>query len=400
MSTGSPTLSVTTPIFGDKMPISLAQRERLLLWWGNEYCLDQPTYAWIFPGRIDVEVVEVAWGRLLSRFGNLRARFVADSVDDIHRVDSALSGAIDATFVATDGGHFFDELCAPLTVLGGALTRMVHSIDGDETLIGVCFDHLVIDGHTLRMILSELWGLLRNESPAGPAPLSDEAFIRRERDAALSPAVERDLDYWRETSGGLTYPPFFADLERDPAVPAAPETSVTAVDLSGPADRARMSRAAALLAAVTASLARTTGTGSGHFTTLVQGARRTNRSELRMAGFLSTWLLAKVPVGATVDQASGALLRAMGAHSVHHAEIVRRLEPHHYGARYRRTEALPPYALFNFQGAAEPPRLAGGLGRVLTVPPVPGNVLHGGLRVYGTEREGLSLIHILAAAGS
>ncbi|MET1072481.1 MAG: hypothetical protein ABWY11_07540 [Umezawaea sp.] len=250
------------------------------------------------------------------------------------------------------------------------------------------------------MILSELWGLLRGEDLNGPAPLSDEAFTRRERDAAASPAVEVDLAYWRATSGGLTYPPFFDDLARDPGVPAAPETAVTAVDLSGSvgAGQARMSRAAALLAAVTASLARVSDTRSRHFTTLVQGARRTNRSELRMAGFLSTWLLAKVPVGVDVDQASGALLRAMSAHSVHHAEVVRRLEPHLYGARYRRTEGLPPYALFNFQSAAEPPRLACGEGRVLTVPPVPGNILHGGLRIYGTEQTGTGAVDVRVVA--
>jgi len=388
----------------DSEPISLAQRERLMLWQHGESCLDQPTYAWVFAVEVGQEVVRDAWTTVLSRFANLRTSFFVDSDETLTRRHLDTPAVVDQAFVSTDSDLFFTELCRPLSVLGGVLTRMVHAVDSGETMIGICFDHLVIDGHTVGMILTEFWGLLCGEMPRTPPPTSDAPFVARELAAAASPQVERDLDHWREKAGGLTYPPPFMGVSRNSAKSAMPETAFCEVDLSGLAarGRARMSRASALLSTLTVSLVRTLGSDERHFTTLTQGTRRTNRSELKMAGFLSTWLLARVPVDTSaargMDQSASALMDAMTAYSVHHAEVVRRLEPHLYGARYRATENLPPYSLFNYQVEPVLPRLSSVEGRKLVVPPVAGNILHGGLRVYGNEHPDAETVTVRVVA--
>ncbi len=325
----------------------------------------------------------------MRRFHNLRTVFSEDSDGSARRHTADVTETLRATFATTDAGGFFDVLCARLELFGSPLTRVVHAHDGQHTLVGVCFDHLVIDGHTLRAITDALWSYLRGEDPAGPDPLPDEEFVLAELAAAGSPAVERDLDLWRELTGGRTYPTAFAGQTRPPGVPAAPETASCEIDIdtTGPL---RLTRAAAVLAALTVTLTRTLDAQDEHFTTMVQGARRATRRQLRMAGFLSSWLPARVragrSAGALAEGAASALLQATSVQSVHHAEIVRRLEPDLYGLRYHPTERLAPYALFNYLAEPPAPRLARSSGTPLAVPPVPGNVLHGGLRVYGSER--------------
>jgi hypothetical protein len=109
-----------------------------------------------------------------------------------------------------------------------------------------------------------------------------------------------------------------------------------------------------------------------------------------MAGFLSNWQPASFTVGRTDDdtvhEVTQAVFRSLRGHPLHHAEVVRRLQPRWYGARYLPSEPLPPYALFNYLTEQEPPHVGGRPGRALQVPPMGAYRLHGALRVYGTER--------------
>jgi hypothetical protein len=387
------------------LPISLAQRERLSVWQSGTRCHDQPTWAWRFPARLDPDRARAAWTEVLARFPSTRTVFEPDDTGGtgVSRDCWTPERTAAATFAAPGAGDFFEALCRRLELLGGPLVRLAWAADGTETLVGVCFDHLVVDGHVVRMLLSELWTRLSGEPVTRPDPLPDDDFVRAELAAAGSAAAERDLEHWRRTTGGRTYPAPFPGLTRDPGVPAAPETAWCELELT---DRSLLTRSAAMLSALTLSLARLTGHEGEPLTTLVQGTRRGTRAELQMSGFLASWLPARVPPVGSVAAATGtttrALLAAMSAHRIHHAEVVRRLEPELYGARYRPAEVLPPYALVNYQTDLPAARVGGVTGERLAVPPVPGNILHGGLRVYGTDRadgRGAS-VRVVADAGA
>lgn len=383
------------------LPISLAQRERLEVWRSGTRCHDQPTWAWAFPARLDPDLVRAAWAAVVTRFPSARTVFEPDG-PDVRRVSWAPDRTAAATFAVAAGDGFFPVLSERMELLGGPLVRLAVAADGPGTLLGVAFDHLVVDGHVVRMILTELWARLSGEPVTGPHPLPDDDFVLAELAAAGSAAAERDLEHWRRTTGGRTYPPPFPGMTRDPAVPVAPETAWGELTLAAPS---LLARSAAMLSALALSFGRLTGHAGEPLTTLVQGNRRGTRAELRTSGFLASWLPARVPpvssTAAAIGPTGRALLSGLSAHRIHHAEVIRRLEPELYGARYRSSEALPPYAMVNYQTELPPARAGGVVGEPLTVPPAPGIVLHGGLRVYGHERaDGRTAVRVLADAGA
>lgn len=131
------------------------------------------------------------------------------------------------------------------------------------------------------------------------------------------------------------------------------------------------------------------GEGADRLVTLLQGARRFTKKDARTAGLLANWLVASLPFtpqAATVRKAAaGALLQAMQACDLHHAEVVRLLEPELYGARYLPADSLAPYAMVNHRAELPEARIAGTAGVPLELPPAGPEVMDGGLRVWATE---------------
>ncbi len=381
------------PTATESVPVSLAQRERLTLWAAGTPSQDQPTFAWEFPAAIDEERVRDAWAEVMTRYATLRSLFAeeGDGVFSCRR--GPVTMAAD-TCVSTPPETFFTQLCAPVDLLGGPVVRLVHSPAGPRTLLGLSIDHLVIDGQSYGRLAADLFALLRGEDPAGPAPATPDAFFREELEAAAGPAGEKALAYWRRTTGGRTYPPLHTSLHRPEGTGVRAETAHCTVVFDPACRHARhpQGRSATVLASVAAATARTLELVPGRdpFTMLLQSSRRSNDEKLNMAGFLSNWQPATFPVAHTapelVADVTAAAFRALRGHHLHHAEVVRRLEPEWYGARYVPSEPLPPYALFNYLVEQEPPHVDGHSGTPLDVPPMGAYRLHGALRVYGTER--------------
>ncbi|MFF4948445.1 hypothetical protein [Streptomyces chattanoogensis] len=375
-------------------PVSPAQRERLTLWASGRPSQDQPTFAWSFPCAVSPSRARSVWEAVVARYDTLRSVF-ADGGDGTFRCRREPAAAIAAqTFVETSPEEFFDALCAPVALLGGALARLVVSPGRDETLIGLSIDHLVIDGQCYHRVVAEFFAGLRGEEPAGPAPVRPDAFYRDELSAAGSPAGDKVLAYWRRTTGGRTYPPLHAGLARPAGAAVVPETAHATVGFgpSAASARAPLTRSATVLAAVCAGIAETLDLPADGetFAMLLQSSRRSSPETAAMAGFLSNWQVTTLPVGRRaeelVEPAGSAIFRAARGHHLHHAEVVRRLEPALYGARYLPSEPLPPYALFNYLTEQDVPEVNGVPGTPLEVPPMGAYRLHGALRVYGTER--------------
>ncbi|MEU3838649.1 condensation domain-containing protein [Streptomyces sp. NPDC028635] len=375
-------------------PVSLAQRERLTLWASGQPSQDQPTFAWSFAGAVDTRRARAAWHAVVARYDTLRSVFEDTGAGTFTCRRDGATAITAQTFAVTSPQDFLGVLCAPLALIGGALARLVVSPGADETLIGLSIDHLVIDGHSYHRVVADFFSLLRGEEPAGPPPAPADAFFHEELKAADSAAARKVLDYWRRTTGGTTYPPLHPDLARPAGVTVAPETAHTTVafDPGAPYARTALGRSARVLAAVSTALLRVLEPAdrTAPLRFLLQSSRRSSPEKLNMAGFLSNWQVTSFTVGGTADdtvhEVTQAVFRSLRGHPLHHAEVVRRLEPRWYGARYLPSEPLPPYALFNYLTEQEPPRIGGRPGRALEIPPMGAYRLHGALRVYGTER--------------
>ncbi|PRH77900.1 hypothetical protein C6N75_17925 [Streptomyces solincola] len=374
--------------------MSQAQRERLTLWAGGQPTQDQPTFAWTFARPITARRARAAWEALVARYETLRSMFEETGSGTFACRRRPADEIAAQTFVETPRERFFAELCAPVTLIEGPLARLVVSPGRDETLIGLSIDHLVIDGHSHARVVTDLFTRLSGGAFTEPAPTPADDFYREELRAAGAPAGDKALAYWRRTAGGAAYPPLHPSLSRTPGAPVSPETAHCEVDFETSADctRAPLTRSAMVLASVAAAIARILDLPAGEdpFTLLLQSSRRSGPEKLAMAGFLSNWQVAGFPVshdaGQLLPEVSSAIFRSMRGHPVHHAEVVRRLQPELYGARYVPSEPLPPYALFNYLAAQATPRVDGTPGTPLDVPPMGAYRLHGALRIYGTER--------------
>jgi hypothetical protein len=376
--------------------ISLAQLERLSVWQSGYQCADQPSWAWVFQEVIDDSAVRTAWERTLSRYGYLRTVFIEDN-GLLRRDQWPVAEALSKSFVVAEPEVFEEEVNKPLLFLGGVLTRIVHSVSGRESRIGLCFDHMIIDAGTAGMVIADLWRYLRGEDPTGPDPVTPDEFIRRELEAAQSHAVvERVLSHWRRNAEGLAYPPPYPGLERKPHMASRPEVAFAEVrlaDLAGPR-RIPLFDATAVLSAASAAIirARAPGAGVSHFTTLVQGSRRKTAHDMRTIGFLANWLVMRLPASpdpATVRlRALRSLMGAMAVQDIHHAEVVRLLQPELYGARYQPREVVPPYAMFNYEDDVPQPRTARSAGLPLKIPQIINNNMHAGLFIDAMARTG------------
>lgn len=170
------------------LPISQVQLERLTQWQSGNRYREQPSYAWSFPKAIDEAAVLSAWTGLVARYENLRTVFL-DDAGSLRREQRPTDATTAGTFVTTGPERFFDRLLEPLRLLGGPLTRIVHARSERETLIGVCADHLVIDGATLQMMFTDLWTLLGERSPRA------RSRCRRTSSSARN-CVPRGIPWW------------------------------------------------------------------------------------------------------------------------------------------------------------------------------------------------------------
>ncbi|WP_030437921.1 hypothetical protein [Actinoplanes subtropicus] len=388
----------------DSLFISLGQRERLTTWVRDGRAVDQPAVVYRFPAVVARTTFRAAWRSILTRYANLRTAFAGSPEEGFVATARPTDEVFERSFVETPEAGFAAAMLGDLDISGGVMARLVVATDAGTTLVGACFDHLVVDGVTIANILADLWSLLSGGGAVRPEPVSDQETIRAELAAADSPAADRILRYWRERTGGATYPALREDLAAAPSTDdATSERAEVVLPLPpgrGALGSTQLGRAAQVLALCTGAMgnADRRRADDAPYRMLIQAARRRTEADQAIAGFLSNWLLLTIQPAVDPDEmlrrSAAALVRSLGTHHIHHAEVVRRLEPHRYGDRYRSTVPAEPYGLFNYLKELPAARIGALAGELLSPPSAGGSEIHGALRIYAFERGDLGTVRL------
>ncbi|GAA1016643.1 hypothetical protein Aple_085610 [Acrocarpospora pleiomorpha] len=175
------------------------------LWFLEQYRPGTTTYTVPLTVRIEGELdgVEAALGEIVQRHEALRTRFTATedgipvvTVDPGARAEfrqaDAGSPAEARLLIETELARTFDLATGPL--LRALLVRLAPR---DHVLL-LAAHHLVTDGISFDVILSELLALCRGETPAPPpVQYGDYAHWQRDRD------LGRETAYWRDRLEGV-----------------------------------------------------------------------------------------------------------------------------------------------------------------------------------------------------
>ncbi|GAA0989358.1 hypothetical protein GCM10009555_073150 [Acrocarpospora macrocephala] len=175
------------------------------LWFLEQYRPGTTTYTVPLTVRIEGELdgVEAALGEIVQRHEALRTRFTATedgipvvTVDPDARAEfrqaDAGSPAEARLLIETELTRTFDLAAGPL--LRALLVRLAPR---DHVLL-LAAHHLVTDGISFDVILSELLALCRGETPAPPpVQYGDYAHWQRDRD------LGRETAYWRDRLEGV-----------------------------------------------------------------------------------------------------------------------------------------------------------------------------------------------------
>ncbi|HEX8337266.1 MAG TPA: condensation domain-containing protein, partial [Pyrinomonadaceae bacterium] len=220
---------------GDAAPLSFAQQR---LWFLDRLSPGLPTYnigvGLRLSNRLDARALERAFAEIVRRHEILRARIVsADGVASqvvVTNVDSPLETA-DLSSLADDereaelrrmvdaaAEHRFDLERGPLF-----RARLLKLGEEDHALL-VTLHHIVGDGWSVGVMVSELAALYEAFAEGRPSPLAELPFqyadyAAWQRENLRGEVLERHLGYWREKLRGA--PPVL-ELPADRPRPSKP----------------------------------------------------------------------------------------------------------------------------------------------------------------------------------
>ncbi len=200
-----------------RYPVSFSQRR---LWFLDRLEPGQPTFnmayrMWL-DGPLDTEALQRAINALAARHAALRTNIVAlDGVPE-QVVADGIAVPIDRVDLssAADGDAQSESMAAalarqPFDLAAGPLirTRSLPSAAGPAPVVLV-MHHIVCDGLSLEILISELSALYRAETTGQPAALpapwmeyGDYALWQHDR--MRGEELERQLNYWREQLRGV-----------------------------------------------------------------------------------------------------------------------------------------------------------------------------------------------------
>jgi amino acid adenylation domain-containing protein len=193
-------------------PVSFGQRR---LWFLDRFDPGNPVYAvpvgFRVSGPLDVTALRAAVDLVVSRHAALRTTFADAGGEPVAVVRPGAT----AGFEVTDLGGTADaaeeavrlvwqEARRPFDLANGPLMRVrVIRVADDEHYLSFCLHHIVCDAWSLGVLFRELntaYGALRDggtpELPPLPAQYAD--FATWQHDRLSGPALQAQLDYWRE----------------------------------------------------------------------------------------------------------------------------------------------------------------------------------------------------------
>jgi thioesterase domain-containing protein/acyl carrier protein len=313
---------------GERVPLSFAQER---MWFLHRSMPDRPVYhvavVLRMEGPLDLAALGAAVTALVSRHEVLRTRFGTDGLGLHQVVDPAPEEvplpATDLTGLPPDARRAAamagaaELVGAPLDLRDGPLVRAGSWRTGErEHLFVLCLHHALIDDWSVPILIGELSECYRAARAGTPPRLPDlpvryRDYARWQRRALSGPALDRELDFWRERLAGLPDLRLPTDAPR-PARPAwSGDTEVLTLPAGLHEQLAALAQAhhapllAVTYAALGAVLARHTGQDDLAVGSVFTG--RTIRPEIEsLIGFFSNTVVLRLAAGG--DPTLGELL--------------------------------------------------------------------------------------------
>jgi len=314
---------------GQRIPLTLSQEQM----WHLEAGADPPglfnvTAQHRFDGAVDEDALRRALAHVVARHEALRASFHADAegpyqsvlasvplelaVCELRALPGAQRDADLARRVAAQDAEPFDLARPPL------LRACLYRLDGERSMVAVTFDHLVCDGTSAYVFLSELTAayeaLAAGEAPAlRRLAVQYPDFALWQRGWLTEERLQSQLQYWSRKLAGMPSGPA-VPFDR---VPQRPSRRIVAQPLTVPPEiyegmqrLARATRATAFVvtvAAVQSLFSRVGGTTDVVLSTTLSGRQRSEVDGLigcfHGVGRIRTDLSGDPTFGEAVDRA-------------------------------------------------------------------------------------------------
>ena len=220
--TAPPPLRATARHSGERSPLSLSQEHM----WRLERAADPPglyniTALHRFTGVVDVRSLELALALVSRRQETLRVRFHASdppqqSVDDVAAPALSVQDLRAAPAEGRDAElqqRIAEQDAAPFDVEQAPLWRATLFVTTqDASTLALTLDHLICDGTSAYILLSEVTAAYESFASGGAPSLRDLNvqyldFARWQREWFTEERLRPQLDYWRRTLAGVPMGP-------------------------------------------------------------------------------------------------------------------------------------------------------------------------------------------------
>ncbi|HVL99779.1 MAG TPA: amino acid adenylation domain-containing protein [Egibacteraceae bacterium] len=208
---------------GQRIPLTLSQEQM----WRLETTADPPglfnvTALHRFSGRVDEAVLRGALGHLAQRHDALRTSFHVDDGEPHQTVAREVPAVLDVTdLTTTDPAEQEDALrrrvaaqdAAPFDLAAPPLWRAcLYRLDDERCVLAATFDHLVCDGTSAYVFLSEL-SAAYDALAAGRTPalrrlaVSYADYALWQRQWLAEERLQAQVDYWKRKLAGMPLGP-------------------------------------------------------------------------------------------------------------------------------------------------------------------------------------------------
>ncbi|MBB2914101.1 non-ribosomal peptide synthetase component F [Streptosporangium becharense] len=290
------------------------------VWFMNQYDPASTVYHIPFPlrirGRLDVEALERALQRLVTRHEALRTRFLNQDGVPRQVIDPPPAVRLEPIDLPADHVERWaaDECARPFDLAQGPVFRYALArIAPDEHALVLVFHHIVADGWSAAVLGGELSALYAagGEADLEPLPVQPADYAAWQRRRLRGAELEHRLGYWRETLADLPVVSFPADRPRpdrptgrgDTIARQTPDELSAAVRAC--AREHRVSLLAVLQAALLVVLHRYTGQRDLPIGSIFSGRTRADIEGL--VGFFGNTLVLRTPLDG--DPTFGELVR-------------------------------------------------------------------------------------------
>ena len=300
------------------LPLSYGQEQ---LWFLDRFAPGLPTYNMPFALRLTGQLDPAALGRaidaLIVRHEALRTRMAAGPDGrpvqligppwSLRLAETDLSGLAPEARQARLGEFIDAKALLPFSLSEGPLLRCwLLRLAADEHVLLVVAHHTVFDGWSVRVFVTELAALYRQEANGEPSgldelPVQFADYALWERDRLAGPALGQLEDFWRDTMAGYPTVQFPTDRPRPAQDTFDGELTQHMVDRQTLDQLRELSRQEGatlfftLLASLYALLYRYTGQAD-----LVVGTASANRSRSEVAPVIG-YLVNMLPVRADLS---------------------------------------------------------------------------------------------------